>query len=160
MVDDRRESLVAEEVRAPAHDIPRAVDLAAGEHVVGAQLLPHRRELRDAGEVRGVTDRRAVERPGRGPDHDVGDDAPLEQGPEHPDLADTLVPAAGQDERRARSVSAAISTATVTTFEGQPRPHTQYFGPFSRHLVGQTRDSGADHPAGTSAHNVTKSRFR
>ena len=99
----RLEALVPEQVRAAAHDVPRPVDLAAGEHVVGAELLPHRRELRDAGEVGRVSDGGAVERAGRGPDHDVGHDAALEQRPEHADLADALVAAAGQDERGARS---------------------------------------------------------
>ena len=55
VVDERVEALAAEQVRAPAHDVPRPVDLAAGEHVVGCELLPHRGELRDAGEVRRVS---------------------------------------------------------------------------------------------------------
>ena len=98
-----------EEVRSPAHDVPGPAEPAAREHVVAGQRGPDRVELRDAGEVGGVRDRRAVERAGRGPDHDVGHDAALEHGPQHPDLGDALVAAAGQDERRARRVGGTAS---------------------------------------------------
>ena len=97
------EAVVAEEVGAAAHDVPGPVDAPAGEDVVGLELLPHRRQLGDAGEVGGVGDRGAVEGAGRGPDHDVGHDPPLEEGAQHADLADALVAAARQDERGARS---------------------------------------------------------
>ena len=103
VVDERGQAVVAEEVGAAAHDVPGPVDPPAGEDVVGLELLPHRRELGDAGEVGRVGDGGAVERAGRGPDHDVGHDAPFEQRPQHADLADALVAAAGQNERGARS---------------------------------------------------------
>ena len=83
VVDQGREALVPEQVGAPPHHVPGPVDASAGEHVVGLELLPHRGELRDPGEVGCVGDRRAVERPGRGTDDDVGDDAALDERAQH-----------------------------------------------------------------------------
>ena len=103
VVDQRREAVVVEEMRAASHDVPRAMDAPAGKDVVGLELLPYRRELRDAREVGRVGDRRPVERAGRGPDDDVGHDAPFEERAQHPDLADALVATARQDERGTRS---------------------------------------------------------
>ena len=57
--------------------------------------------MRDPGEVRGVRDGGTVQRPRRGADHDVGDDAAFEHRPQHPDLGDALVAATRQDERGA-----------------------------------------------------------
>ena len=47
-MDQGGQALVAEQVGAAAHDVPGPVDAPAGEDVVGLELLPHRRELRDA----------------------------------------------------------------------------------------------------------------
>ena len=121
-----------------AHDVPRPVDLAAGEHVVAAQLLPHRRELRDAGEVRRVADGRAVERAGRGPDHDVGDDAALEQRAQHPDLAHALVAAARQHERGARPSAAVRASPAVRSGTASRRSHLGMIGRRRRDLLGRS----------------------
>ena len=108
-VDQRVQAGRFEQVGLPAHHVPRPAQAGAGEHVRRGQRRPHAVELRDAGEVRRVGDGRAVERTGRRPDHDVGFDAPLEHGAEHPDLGHTLVAPARQDERGARRAAVAIA---------------------------------------------------
>ena len=101
-VDQRVEPRRFEEVRLAAHEVPGPAQPAPGEHLGAREGGPDGIELRDTGEIRGVRHRRAVQRTGRGTDHDVGDDAPLEHRPQHPDLGHALIPATRQHERRAR----------------------------------------------------------
>ena len=139
VVDQRREALAPEEVGAAAHDVPGPVDLPAGEHVVAAQLLPDRRELRDAGEVRGVGDGGAVERAGRGPDHHVGHDLALEQRAEHADLADALVAAARTARTRCAARVAAAAVARRPTAGRERRdvaPILRFIGRLAARPVG------------------------
>src|SRR5262249_46869075 len=82
-----------------------------------------------------VTDRGAVERAGRAPDHDIGDDPAFEERTQHADLAHALVAATGEDERGPRLLEGAAGSGVLPCREGQPRPHTEYFGRFPCHLV-------------------------
>ena len=80
--------------------------------------------------------RRAVQRTGRGTDHDVGDDAPLEHRPQHPDLGHALVPATRQHERRARWVGGGAASGSSSVGERSPHGHTEDFGARATRLMG------------------------
>ena len=103
-VEDREQALVREQVIVAAEHVPRPGELAALEHLARADRHPDVGEVLDAGDGRVGRDDRPVQRPRGGADDHVGHDPPLDQCPQHADLADGLVAAAGEHERGARSV--------------------------------------------------------
>jgi len=80
----------------------------------GREAHPHVGQPRDAGEVRGVAEGGAVQRPGRGPDDDVGHDAALDEAAQHPDLGDALVSATREDEGGSRAIAPRVISCAVS----------------------------------------------
>jgi hypothetical protein len=116
--------------------------------VIAAQLLPNRGELRDTGEVRCVAHGRAVERARRRPDHDVGDDAVLEQRAQHAHLAHTLIAAARQHERGARPVVRMGRATPASGRKGQASTHLGLIGRATPDLL-RSASLGCSFHAGT-----------
>ncbi len=79
-------------------DVPRPADRVPGEHALARESEPDLLEAVELVERGSVANAAPLSAPAEVPTIDVGQDAALEQGAEHPDLCDSLVTAARQHE--------------------------------------------------------------
>ena len=100
LVDQGGQPGVGVEVVAARQEAPGPAEAAAGEDVLRAQRRPHGGQVVHPPEAGVGGDAGAVEGPGRGADDDVGEDAPLQEGPQHAHLGAAVVAPAGEHERR------------------------------------------------------------
>lgn len=94
-VQQPAEAAVGDDVVAAAGGRAQDPEWGGGEHVGPSQGAPHLRQLVEPVGPGAAGDECAVESADGGADDDIGDDAGVGQGPEHPDLYRAEAAAAG-----------------------------------------------------------------
>ena len=98
--DHPAQALVREQVVVAAEEVPRPLERATGEDLVAVQAAPHAVRARSTfSSVGAVAIAAPLSAPAEVPTTTSGTMSALEQGAQHPDLADALVAAARQHER-------------------------------------------------------------